>query len=367
IDSAVAAALRAAGAVLLGALNLHEFGFGTTSASSHFGPVRNPWSPEHIPGGSSGGSGAATAAGLAYATMGSDTGGSIRIPAAFCGVFGLKPTYGLVSVRGAVPLAWSLDHAGPLTRTVRDCAIVLNAIAGHDPGYAASADVPIPDYTAALGEDLRGVRIGVPRRYFFERLDPEVERATEAALTTLRSLGAELVEVAYRGARLAGIASTIVLFAEAAALHDDWLRTRRHEYTDEVRGHVVLGKFLLAMDYVNAQRARTLLVRELAGLMQRVDVLVTPQSPVPPTRIDQESVVTGGRAEDIRNAIPRFTRAFNLTGSPAASVPCGFTAAGLPLGLQIVGKPFAEATVLRVCHAYEQATDWHHGRPPASA
>ncbi|MBI3965697.1 MAG: Asp-tRNA(Asn)/Glu-tRNA(Gln) amidotransferase subunit GatA [Chloroflexi bacterium] len=363
-DGEVTRRFKAAGAVIVGKLNLHEFAFGPTSTSPHYGPVHNPWDLERITGGSSGGSGAATAAGLAYATTGTDTGGSIRIPAAVCGIFGHKPTYGRVSRRGIFPLAWSLDHGGPMTRTVRDSAIVMNAISGYDPRDPASADVPVPDFTSAFGQGVKGLRVGIPRGYFYERLDPSVERCVEASLTTLKELGVELVEIDFPGARLSGIASTIVLFAEAAAVHDEWLRTRRHDYGPDVRGRLVLGKFMLATDYVNAQRARTLLIRELQSIMHRVDVLVTPVMPIPVPRLDEKTATTGGSTEDVRAALTRFTRAFNLTGSPTGAVPCGFTDNGTPVGIQVVGRAFADDTVLRVCHAYEQATEWHKRRPP---
>lgn len=361
-DSTVARRLREAGTVLLGKLNTHEFAYGVTTNNPHFGPTRNPWATERIPGGSSGGSGAAIAAGLATATMGTDTGGSIRIPAALCGVVGLKPTYGRVSKAGVAPLSWMFDHPGPITRTVEDAALVLGAIAGYDPRDFSTVPAPVDDYAAALAGGVRGLRVGVPRGYFFDRLDGEVAGAIERALDVLRGLGAEVRDVALPDITPLVPALFGLVLAEAQEIHAESLRTRPGDFGPDVAA--ILGSPTPgAGDLVAALRARYAFTEAMRTALEDVDVLVTPTTPVPATRIGQETVSYGGAEEPVIFAMIRCTAPFNATHLPALSLPCGFTGAGLPVGLQIAGRPFDEATVLRAGHAYEQATDWHRRRP----
>jgi aspartyl-tRNA(Asn)/glutamyl-tRNA(Gln) amidotransferase subunit A len=355
-DAALVERLKVAGAVLLGKTNLHEVTIGTTSANPHFGWARNPWNPDCHPGGSSGGSAAALAAGMAHGSIGGDTGGSIRQPAACCGVVGLKPTYGLLSKYGSYPVAWSLDHVGPMTRTVRDAALMLKALAGHDPRDPASLDRPPSDYTAGLAGDIRGWRIGVSRRYHFEACDPEVLDAVEAAIERLRDLGAKVQEIELPDMQAAHAAGTVILFSEAAAYHAADLRARPEAYSGAMRDLLEVGGLFTAAQYLSAQRLRRRLAEETAQAMADLDAILLPTSPVPATPIEpdvpEHAVLRG------RNCI-----SFNVVSLPAVSVPCGFTRAGLPVGLQIVGHAFDEAGVLAIAHAYEQATDWHERRP----
>ncbi len=350
-DAAVLEKLDAAGAVSLGKLNMHELAYGITSENPHYGAVRNPRNLEHIPGGSSGGSGAAVAAELVFAATGSDTGGSIRIPAAFCGVVGLKPTYGRVSRFGALPLAFSLDHMGPLTRSVRDAALVLNAVAGYDPRDPASSRRAVEDFLPAEGSSLRGVRIGISEE-FFQMLDPEVESAVRAALREAESAGA-----AVRPVRLPDLPSMtalaqIILLAEAAAVMQPHL-SRREQFGPDVLALLDQGCLVAAADYINAQRLRRRIQREMGRVWEQVDCVVAPAAPILPPRIGQMTVMLGTREEDVRSVTTRFMRPFNLLGLPALSMPCGVSGAGLPIGLQVVGPPFGERLVLHIGAAME--------------
>jgi aspartyl-tRNA(Asn)/glutamyl-tRNA(Gln) amidotransferase subunit A len=362
-DATVTARLRAAGAVLVGKTNLHEFAMGSTTNNPHFGTCHNPWNLEHIPGGSSGGSGAAVAASLCLGAVGSDTGGSVRGPACQCGIVGIKPTYGLISRHGMFPLSWSLDHAGPLAKTVRDTALLLGAIAGHDPRDPSSANVAIPDYTAGLPAGVRGLRVGVPREYFFERSTEEVERMVREAIGVLERLGATIEEVSVPHIEAAAPAGMTIISVEAAEIHARWLRTRPEDYGADVRPRLQMGALFRGIDYARAQRIRSLIQREFREVMSRVDVFVSPNNPVPPPRIDQPMVAVRGREIWVMSLMPSLTIPHNLTGYPALTVPCGFVASGVPVGLQIVGRPFEEVTVFRAAHAYEQATEWHRRRP----
>jgi aspartyl-tRNA(Asn)/glutamyl-tRNA(Gln) amidotransferase subunit A len=319
--------------------------------------VRNPWRLDHHPGGSSGGSAAAVAAGLAHAAMGSDTGASIRQPAACCNLVGIKPTFGRVSKFGALPLAWSQDHAGPLTRTVQDAALVLQALAGHDPRDPTSVPRTVPDFSADIERGIRGSRIGVARAFFFERCDPEVIAAVEAALAALEGLGAILEEVTLPDMAAAFTVGTITIVVEGAAYHAADLRARPELFSAELRASFELGRFYSGIDYVQAQRLRQHLMIETDRALAGLDAVVMPTSPVPATPI-------AGSPPEHAMLRPRNTMPFNVLGLPALSVPCGFTAGGLPIGLQIVGKAFDEAGILRIAQAYEQATDWHRRRPP---
>ena len=347
---------REAGTVLLGKLITHEFAFGIQFPGHHFAPARNPWNLDHIPGGSSSGSGAALAAGLVVGATGSDTGGSIRGPAAFCGIVGLKPTYGRVSRAGVLTLSWTLDHTGPMARTVEDCAYLLQALAGHDPADPASSRAPVDDYLAPLGRDIRGMRVGVPRAYFFEGIDPEVERAFEGALGTLRGLGAEVRDVEIPSLH-ATPSFLLILMAEAFAYHERDIRAHPELYGDVVRERILTGALVTAAEYTQAQRIREQLCNEMATVLRTVDVLATPTTPKPATPFKL--------AQDPEFGFPRSNMPpFNLTGLPTLALPCGFSSSGLPLSLQLSGRPFEEGTVLRVGHAYERATAWHTRRPP---
>ena len=363
IDAAVVERLEAAGAVMLGKLNMHELAYGITSANPHFGAVRNPWNPEHSPGGSSGGSGAAVAAGMVYAAMGSDTGGSIRIPAAFCGTVGLKPTYGRVSRYGALPLAYSLDHMGPLARSVRDAAEMLNAIAGHDPRDETSSRHPVVDYVPDGGCSIRGLRIGFPENFYFERLDDDVESAVRGALARAASLGAEVQPIRVPDVAALNAVGRVILLAEASAILEPHLE-HRQRFGPDVLALLDQGRLIPATDYVNAQRLRTAMRREFSKLWSEADCLITPTTPAVAPRIGEDTVRLGGRDEDVRLAATRLVRAINVLGLPALSMPCGLSKAGLPIGLQIIGPAFDEATILRVGAALE---DGGVGIPPCPA
>ena len=346
--------LEAAGAVMLGKLNQHELAYGITSANPHFGAVANPWNLEHSPGGSSGGSGAAVAAEIVYAAMGTDTGGSIRIPASFCGTVGLKPTYGRVSRYGVLPLGYSLDHAGPLARSVRDAALVLNAIAGHDRRDDTSARFPVVDYVPEEGCPVRGLRIGFPGNFYFDRLDPEVESSVRGALARAASLGAVVKPVAVPDIAAVNTVARLILLAEASATLEPFLE-QRDRIGPDVLALLDQGRLLPATDYVNAQRLRRKMRREFAGLWSQVDCLITPTTPNLAPRIGETTVNLGGRQEDVRLATTRLVRGINLLGLPALSIPCGLSASGLPVGLQIIGPEFQEELILRVGAALEDS------------
>ena len=368
-DCTVVSKLKEAGAVFLGKLNMHEFAYGISNVNPHYGPARNPWDPERITGGSSGGSGAATAAGMCIASLGSDTGGSIRIPACLCGIVGLKPTYGRVSRHGVLPLAWSLDHAGPMTRTAEDAALLLSLIAGHDPQDPSSLDVPVTDYTQELNRGVRGLRIGVLEGPIIRALHPEVEAAMAEALGVLKGLGAELQEeeVVVPAIEYASAANTTIIMAEAAAYHQRWLDSRSEEYGQEVRTRLTMGRLLPATLYIQANRARRRIREEVLRSLDQLDLLALPMLPLPAPRIGEERVRLGEGSADLRTAITHYCGLFNLTGLPAISVPCGFTSEGLPVGFQLAGRPLDEGTLLRAAHAYEGATSWQERRPTLTA
>ncbi|MHB8576812.1 MAG: amidase, partial [Dehalococcoidia bacterium] len=364
-DCTAARKLREAGTVLLGKLNTHELAYGVTTDNPHYGATHNPWKLDRIPGGSSGGSGAAIAAGLAAGTLGTDTGGSIRIPASLCGCVGLKPTYGRVSKAGVLPLSFVFDHPGPITATVEDAAIVLQAIAGYDPADPATAPVPVPDYTAALSGGIKGLRVGVPRDYFFDRLDNEVRAAVEAALNVLRGLGAEVRDVSVDGGEIEAAVGALFGFvlSEAKEYHAKAWAERPQDFGSDVAA-IFSQQGPDAPRMASALRANYALTAAMRQTLEEVDVLVTPTTPTPATRIGQQTVSYGGGEDPVIFAMIRFTAPFNGTHLPALSLPCGFSSEGLPIGLQIAGRPFDEATVLRAGHAYEQATEWHRRRPP---
>jgi len=353
-DAGVVRRLKAEGAVLLGKLNMDEFAYNFTSETSCFGPIHNPWALDRTPGGSSGGSAVAVAARLCFGAIGSDTGGSIRQPAAFCNIAGFKPSYGLVSTRGALPLAWSLDHLGPMCRTVTDTAMLLQAIAGHDPEEPSSLRTPRTDYVAALGRRTSSLRLGVPRAFFYEDVDGEIQDAVEAALKVMGGMTASVREV-----KLPEIGALPVLMAEAYAYHEPLLAQKRELYHPLTLRNVMNGSKVSMPDYVRARRRLDRIRLEVAGVFSEVDLLITPTTPRPPILLEK------GRVPDVillRNAIP-----LNIYDLPTVSIPCGFTRAGLPIGLQISGPRLGEKTVLALAHAYEQATQWRRRRPPIQA
>jgi len=351
-DGTVVKRLHDAGAVMLGKLNMHELAYGITSNNPHFGAVRNPWDTERIPGGSSGGSGAAVAAGIVYAAMGSDTGGSIRIPAAYCGTVGLKPTYGRVSRHGVMPLGYTLDHMGPLTRSVRDVAYVLNVIAGHDPADPSSSHRPVVDYVPEEGCSIRGLRVGFPEKYFYEYLDPDVESAVRGAAARAKALGAELKPVRLPDMEAINATARVVLLAEASAHLEPHLQ-HRGRFGADVLALLDQGRLVPAVDYVNAQRLRRKLRSEFDRVWQEVDCLFVPTVPNTAPKIGDTKVRLAGRDEDVRLAATRLVRGINLLGYPALSIPCGLGPNGMPIGLQIIGTPFDEATILRIGAALE--------------
>ena len=359
-DARVAAKLDQAGAILLGKLGMHEFAFGGPSVDAPFPAVRNPWNVEHIPGGSSSGSGAALAAGLCYGALGSDTGGSIRTPSAHCGVVGIKPTYGRVSRHGVIPLSWSLDHAGPMARSVEDCALLLRAIAGYDRNDPASANVEVPDFRSSLRGGIERMRVGVPRAGWFDEnlgIDPQTLAVFNKALTVLAGIGAQIREIDGRPFAIARKANQTILVCEAFAYHESTFQSMPMQFGAAVRRRMLEGAFLSAADYLAAQRARRVLTERICAYFESVDVFALPGAARPP-----DAFATMDPNE--QNLRPNFTNPFNLTGLPAISVPCGFTPGDLPAGLQIVAAPFAEPTALRVAYAYEQAAGWGTRKPP---
>jgi aspartyl-tRNA(Asn)/glutamyl-tRNA(Gln) amidotransferase subunit A len=385
-DATVIQKLRAAGAIPFGKTNLDEFAMGSSTENSAMKATRNPWDLSRVPGGSSGGSAAAVAADEAFGALGSDTGGSIRQPAALCGVVGLKPTYGRVSRFGLVAFASSLDQIGPVTKTVQDAGLIMNAIAGHDPQDSTSLNEPVPDYVASFGNDLRGVRLGVPREYMIEGIDPQVRGAIDAAVEQLNSLGAEIVEASLPSTEYAVAVYYIIATAEASAnlarfdgvrygyraenpkdVLDLYGRTRAEGFGPEVKRRIILGTYVLSSGYydayyLQAQKVRELIRRDFAKVFENVDALISPTSPVAAFKLGERV------ADPLQMYLADiFTIAANLAGICGISIPCGFAELDghrLPIGLQLLGKPLDEARILQIAHAYEQSTDWHKARPP---
>jgi aspartyl-tRNA(Asn)/glutamyl-tRNA(Gln) amidotransferase subunit A len=384
-DATVISNLRAAGAIPFGRANMDEFAMGSSTENSAFGPSRNPWDITRTPGGSSGGSAAVVAADEAFAALGSDTGGSIRQPAALCGIVGLKPTYGRVSRYGLVAFASSLDQIGPFTKTVRDAGLLLNAISGKDPMDSTSLDEAVPDYTALLGRDLRGLKLGMPREYFIDGIDPQVDKAVRAAIAHYESLGAEIVEVSLPNTEHAVGVYYIIATAEASAnlarfdgvryghraegsanLLDHYGRTREAGFGPEVKRRIILGTYVLSSGYydayyLRAQKVRTLIRDDFTAAFAKCDAIICPTTP-------EVAFKLGERSDDpLRMYLADvFTIATNLAGICGISIPCGFAEENgtkLPVGLQLLGKPFDEARLLQIAHAYEQSTDWHRQRP----
>jgi aspartyl-tRNA(Asn)/glutamyl-tRNA(Gln) amidotransferase subunit A len=382
-DGTVVRRLKEQGAVLLGKLNMDEFAMGSSNENSAFGPVRNPWDLACVPGGSSGGSAAAMAARQASGTFGTDTGGSIRQPAAHCGVVGLKPTYGRVSRYGVIAYASSLDQVGPLAADVEDCAMLLQAVAGHDESDSTSVDLPVPDYRALFGKSIKGLKIGLPREYFIDGLDAEVTGAVEQAIETYRSLGAELVEVSLPHTEYAVACYYLVATAEASSnlarydgvrfglrveqgggLLEMYRQSRAAGFGDEVKRRIMLGTYALSSGYydayyLKAQKVRTLIRQDFLDAFTKADVLLTPVAPTAAFRLGEKT------ADPLQMYLSDiFTIPVNLAGTCAMSLPCGFSQQGLPIGLQLIGRPFGEETLLHAAHVFEQATEWHRRRAP---
>jgi aspartyl-tRNA(Asn)/glutamyl-tRNA(Gln) amidotransferase subunit A len=356
-DAEVARRLKNAGAVLLGKTNLHEFAYGGSSAVSYFKPVHNPWALDRVPGGSSGGSAAATASGLCFASLGTDTAGSVRIPASYCGIVGFKPTYGRVSIRGVIPLSWSLDHVGPITRTVEDAALMLGAIAGYDEEDPTTIDKPVPDYMPSLRMATAKLRLGIPHTPFFDGLEPEIASAMNAAIEVLRKLTASIHDVALPPAGyLPGDPYNKLRAVEAYAYHSEWINKSPEKYQPITRDRIIqLAAGITAAEYVNARRQLDQVRRDIGKTFATADLLITPTSPRSPVAIAESASL---EAVPARNTAP-----FNIFGLPSISIPCGFTSTGLPIGLQISGARFAESTVLSLAQAYERETEWHKRHP----
>ena len=357
-DCTVVSRLKSAGAIVLGKTNTHEFALGGVTP-----PTRNPWNLDRIPGGSSGGSAAAIAASSAIITTGSDTGGSIRIPAAFCGVVGLKPTYTRVSRAGVFPESWSLDHVGPITRRVIDAAVMLRVMAGYDELDPTSSTLPVPDYVEKISNGVSGLRIGVPNNYFFENCHGEVTNAVQEAIDCLRGLGCRTVGFDFPLLPEIMAAYMTLDFCEASAYHQKDVAERAEEFQPDVRLLLEQGLFIPATYYIQALRVRAMIYPAVSSLFKNFDAIITPSEPMVAPKVGQGRIGFGNYKETVDGAEVRFLAPFNLTGLPALSIPCGFSDDNLPIGMQIIGRGFDESTVLRIGYAYENATDWHMKYP----
>ena len=381
-DGTAVSKVKEAGAVLLGKLNMDEFAMGSSNENSGFGPARNPWNRDYVTGGSSGGSAACIAARQAIASLGTDTGGSIRQPASHCGVVGLKPTYGRVSRYGVISYASSLDQVGPLASNVEDCALLLGVVAGHDPADSTSIRRDVPDYSATLRDGVAGMRLGLPKEYFIDGLDPEVQQAVEKAIAVYKDLGAEIVEVSLPHTQYAVACYYLIATAEASSnlarydgvrfglrrdegegLVEMYRQSRAAGFGDEVKRRIMLGTYALSSGYydayyLKAQKVRTLIRQDFLEAFGKVDAILTPVAPTPAFRIGEKT------ADPLQMYLSDiFTIPVNLAGTCAMSIPCGFSTSGLPIGLQLIGSPFGEETILRAAYSYEQATDWHNKAP----
>ena len=356
--------LDAAGAIDFGTLNMAEFAYGPTGHNVHVGAARNPWNTAHITGGSSSGSGAAVAARATFGALGSDTGGSVRLPASLCGVTGLKVSYGRVSRAGAMPLSYSMDTVGPLARTALDCALMLQVLAGADPRDPTTPAQPVPDYAARLQQPLGGLRVGVPNQFFHDDLDPVVARCIDEARRVLTSLGCRIIPVDLPDMRAAEVAATHVIAAEAATLHGNWLRTRPQDYSPQVRARLMRGLAVPASRYIDALRLRgELLQRFLSEVFNQVDVLHMPSLAIPTPTLAETDVGGGARMDRILALLTRLQRPLNFLGLPSIALPCGLTPNGMPVGMQLAGRPFAEDVILHLAHAFQQVTPWHARQP----
>jgi aspartyl-tRNA(Asn)/glutamyl-tRNA(Gln) amidotransferase subunit A len=360
-DATVVERLRVAGAIIVGKTNMLEFAY--AAVHPDYGPTPNPWDLARSSSGSSSGSAVAVAAGMSFGSIGSDTGGSIRLPAAYCGIVGLKPTYGRVSRHGGIPVSWSADHFGPMTRTVGDTAALLETIAGEDPRDPTSGRMPVPDYIAALESGVAGKRIGISDRYLRQHVDSTVQILVERAIATLELLGATVDEIMLPPPSEAVAALLAILMPEATAYHLPWLREHPEHYSSAVRERLELGAITPAVSYIQGQQVRRQIVDQFLAAMADVDLLLTPTGPTAATPLEGD-LVTGDEARpEMLAALINFCGPFNVTGFPAISIPCGFTASGLPVGMQLVAKPWEEGPLLAAAHAYEQATDWHRQLP----
>ncbi len=364
-DAEIVRRLKAAGAVFLGKTNLHEFAYGGSSAISYFGPVRNPWNTTHSPGGSSGGSAAAVAAYLCYGAIGSDTGGSIRQPASYCGIVGIKPTYGRVSAAGVIPLSWSLDHVGPMTRTVKDAALMLQVIAGYDPQDPGSVDSPVPDYVATIADSTAKLRLGIPRDHFYERLDPEIQAAMDAALSVLKTLTRSQRDVPplANDGTYASVTDpyTPIIRAEAYEYHKEFVAKNPDLYQAPTLKRIRAGADVTASAYKQSQGQLDQIRKTVSRFFDHVDLIITPTVPIMPPAITDLADPDTARPKEL--LMLRNTRPINALGLPTISVPCGFTKLGLPIGMQISAALGADAMVLHLANAYERATEWHRRRP----
>ena len=361
--------MEEAGAILLGKENLREFASGGNGYNPHYGQIHNPWGLDRIPGGSSSGSGASVGSLQTFASLGTDAGGSVRIPASLCGVVGLKATHGRISLRGALPPYMSVDHIGPITRSVRDCALVLQAIAGYDDLDPTSMPVPVPDYVADLERDIKGLTVGIPTNYYFDRMDPEVQEAVQKAIGVLQELGVTTKPVTINYMGYMGIGAN----AEGLVYHEKWLRTRFKDYTPTVSYRMVPGQFGRAIDVAKGMQLRRLLKQEFARVMREVDFLVTPTLPIVAYPIDAETITIQGEKISVQGpgvperTLVRFTAPSNQVGVPSLTVPCGFNSEGMPIGVQFIGRPFQEELILRVGHHYETASPRELVIPPPVA
>ena len=363
-DGAMLERLTAAGAIMLGKTNMHEFGYGATGINPRFGTAKNPWDPERIAGGSSTGSAVAVASGLSPFALGTDAGGSVRGPAALCGVVGIKPTYGRISGFGSIPYSWSIDHVGIFTRTVEDIATVLEVLAGFDARDPFSVAAPVPKYADALSGDIRDLKIGVPRRFFYDHVDPEILAATSDALRCAERLGAKLVDVETPDLDASRTVSLSIQMPEVLSYHSQFLATKKDLYGEDLRSGFAVGQFILAEHYVRAKRMVTQYRRDMSAVFENVDLLVTPTCPVVAPRFTDVTVTTEGKEEALGDAHSRFTNFFNLTGNPAITIPSGMHSMGLPMGVQVIARPFEEETLLRAGDAIQRALDLPVLRPP---
>ena len=365
-DAEVVKRCRDAGAIIIGKENLEEFAAGATSNNPHYGAVHNPWELDHIPGGSSGGGGANVAAGVTFASLGTDLGGSVRLPGTFCGVVGLKQSFGRVSQRGLLVTSFNGDHIGPMTRSVADSALVLQVLAGNDPLDPSTVPVPVPDYTAYLGRSLNGLKMGVPSNHYFDMLDGEVEEAVRKSIAALEELGAELREVSLPSMQYIG-ALRISAMADSVVTHEPFIKSHREDYGPDTLYRTIPGQFVLGRDYSKSLKVQRLIQEEYAQVMQQVDFLITPTAPVPAPRIDAKYIKMNGTDHRVRGPgsglISRNTSPFNATGLPAITVPCGVTRTGLPIGVQFIARPFEEGLLFQVADCYEKVSPSQGLRP----
>jgi aspartyl-tRNA(Asn)/glutamyl-tRNA(Gln) amidotransferase subunit A len=353
-DAAVVEKLKQAGAIIIGKLNTHQFAYGPTGDRSFFGAVKNPYNLSKIPGGSSSGSGASVAASMCFAALGTDTGGSIRIPSACCGIVGMKPTFGRVSKYGVFPLSWTLDHVGAMTKTVQDNAILLNVLSGYDERDPYSVKVKDEDFTRLLHQGVIGSIIGIPSTFYFENVDSEVEKQVRQAVEVFRSLGAEIRIIEIPHLKQISLAQQITIESEAYAVHEEILRNHSKQYDEEVKTRLLKGLSTKAYEYVQAQQVKQLAITEFNHALKEVEMILTPTLPILPTDIGQREINIHGYQEQVRTALMRFTKPTNLNGFPSLSIPCGFSNSGLPIGLQLIGRPYDEANLYRFAYAFEQ-------------